>query len=271
MCSLYTGLPSLQQLQSSNSNSYVYFYLPLSTICLCKRVYFGLRNWHPQGSFIAISNIRNHCRFDWIGKEGSRVSLAVRAVRLGVGERKRSEKRAGGKKAPRQRCPFNTVSFWALGQWAAVYILHIKADLVSRFPSPTPSTPQSLPGIPCPNSELSSPEAGLTCLQEALPYLAQIFCMFCCTLLSFSPLPHSLSCSSLCMLAHSLFLSPPPMVTPLASIPGASELPPEPLPNKPAINIFFLIWIGSFHWQRNNLSDILMGLSKPFILPFFEA
>jgi hypothetical protein len=67
--------------------------------------------------------------------------------------------------------------------------------------------------------------------------------------LSLSPLP--LSPFSLSLLACSLSLSPP-MTTYLAQ---------EQLPYKPAM-YSTLAWIGSFHWQRNNLSQRSMFLNN---------
>lgn len=41
----------------------------------------------------------------------------------------------------------------------------------------------------------------------------------------------------------------------LASFLGPVNVPVSGLPNKPAFRYFNQVWIGSFHWQRNNLSD----------------
>jgi hypothetical protein len=38
--------------------------------------------------------------------------------------------------------PFDTVWFWTPGQWTKVHILHIKADLTSRFSQPESPYPQ---------------------------------------------------------------------------------------------------------------------------------
>lgn len=86
MCSLHTGFSWLQQLQSSNS-IHSYFLDPLFDYSRewCRAWEIGIL------SLVAITNLRNQCRFDWIRKEGSRENLAMHRKGLGleVGERRR--------------------------------------------------------------------------------------------------------------------------------------------------------------------------------------
>ena len=116
------------------------------------------------------------------------------------------------------------------GQGTELHVLYIKADLASRFswhPSvltwyTLPPTlifqSRSLAGCPLPRvSFLYNPDILLHL--RPLPPLPP----------PFPPLTLLLPLFSL----HTLYLPPPPMVTPLSSILGASEK----LPNKPAFNI----------------------------------
>jgi hypothetical protein len=131
---------------------------------------------------------------------------------------------------------------WAQG--TEVHILHIKADLASRF-SQHPSVVPTWLTLPL---TLNFPaQGGWAALPlEVPPYTMQIFLSLPLSLfptpsppLSLPP-PPPLLLFSLCLQAFLSFCfpsTPAPIVTPLASIFGASELTRQQLPNKPAFNV----------------------------------
>ena len=131
--------------------------------------------------------------------------------------------------------------FQILGQGTEMLILHTKADLASRF-SQHPSVPtwHTLP----PNPELSSQGLGCPCHPEAPPYIIQSFGSLYSLLLSLF---------SLCVPIP--FRPSSPWWLPWPQSLGPVNLPESSFPINLPLIYSNLAWIGSFHQQRNNLSN----------------